>query len=115
MRTDLPSFHVKPELISKIRDYFRVEADKTYSDEAILGAINQWFEDRLDRMSEEIGDVLTSPHLADAQLKAGRVDAARETIARAAAKDARNPSVRSVALRIQHIAQAVPEEVKPQH
>jgi len=67
MHADLPSFHVKPELISKIRDYFRIEADKTYTDEAILAAIHLWFEDRLDRMSEEIGDVLTSPHLAESR------------------------------------------------
>ena len=54
-------------------------------------------------------------HLADAQLRTGQVDAAKSTIARAAAKDANNASVRSVALRIQRIAQPVPEEVKAQH
>ena len=54
-------------------------------------------------------------HLADAQFRAGHVDAAKVTIARAAAKDANNASVRSLALRIQRVAQPVPEEVKPQH
>ena len=54
-------------------------------------------------------------HLADAQLRAGQVEAARLTIARATAKDARNPSVRAVALRIQRVPQSVPEKVEPQH
>jgi tetratricopeptide (TPR) repeat protein len=74
-------------------------------------AVN-WYE-KSEALAAPDADLLA--HLAEAQLKAGRVDAARETIARATAKDARNSSVRSVALRIQHIAQAVPEEVKPQH
>jgi len=53
--------------------------------------------------------------LADAQLKAGRIDAARQTLARAVVKDAKNPSVRAVALRIQHVAEPVPEKVESQH
>jgi tetratricopeptide (TPR) repeat protein len=60
-------------------------------------------------------DAALLAHLADAQLRVGQVEAAKETIARALAKDAKNPSVRSVALRIQRVAQTVPEEVKPQH
>jgi Flp pilus assembly protein TadD len=54
-------------------------------------------------------------HLADAQLKTGHAETARDTIARALAKDAKNPSVRAVALRIQRVAQAIPEKVEPQH
>jgi tetratricopeptide (TPR) repeat protein len=54
-------------------------------------------------------------HLADAQLKADRVEAARDTIARATAMDPKSPLVRAVALRIQHVPQPVPKEVESQH
>jgi predicted TPR repeat methyltransferase len=60
-------------------------------------------------------DAVLLAHLADAQLTTGRVDAARSTIARALAKDATNASVRAAALRIQHVAQPVSQEVKPQN
>jgi Flp pilus assembly protein TadD len=54
-------------------------------------------------------------HLADAQLRTGQADAAKNTIARAAAKDPNNAAVRLVALRIQRVTQPVPEEVKTEH
>ena len=76
-----------------------------------LSAVN-WYEKSAGLSAP---DASLLAHLADAQLKAGRTDAARETIARATAKDEKNPLVRAVALRIQHVAQPVPEEVKPQH
>jgi tetratricopeptide (TPR) repeat protein len=54
-------------------------------------------------------------HLADAQWKAGQLDAARNTITRATAKDPKNPSVRAIALRIQGVPQPIPKEVEPEH
>jgi tetratricopeptide (TPR) repeat protein len=60
-------------------------------------------------------DATLLAHLADAQLKVGQTDAAAQTIARATAKDATDASVRAVALRIQRVTQAVPQEVKPEH
>src|SRR5205085_168487 len=67
MRAQQLSIDVSPELVSEIRDYFRHEADKTYSDEAILAAINWWVDTRLENMYEEIGEVILSPHLAESQ------------------------------------------------
>jgi tetratricopeptide (TPR) repeat protein len=46
-------------------------------------------------------DAVLLAHLADAQSKAGHVDAAKATITRALAKDARDPVVRTVARRLQ--------------
>jgi tetratricopeptide (TPR) repeat protein len=69
----------------------------------------------------EQSEALSSPdarllaRLADAELKAGQLTAAKETIARVAAKDANDPAVRSVVLRIQRVAQPIPEEVETQH
>lgn len=53
------------ELVAEIRDHFRREADKTYSDEAIMAAINAWLEVRLERIYDEIAEVITSPHMAE--------------------------------------------------
>src|SRR5689334_14967533 len=61
------SFTVSSDVVSEIRDYFRHEADKTYSDEAILSAINWWVSLRLDNMYEEIGEVIMSPHMPESQ------------------------------------------------
>src|SRR2546421_9936110 len=67
MRPRQLSVDVSPELVSEIRDYFRHEADKTYSDEAIVSALRWWLETRLEDMYEEIGEIIMSPHLPESQ------------------------------------------------
>ena len=63
----------------------------------------------------EAPDAALLAHLADAYLRAGRLDAAKMTIAQAVEKNASDPSVRAIALRIQHVTQPVAEKVEPQN
>ena len=71
-----------------------------------------WFE-RSNQLSPADGLLLA--RLADAQLRLGRTDVAASTIARAVQKDPKNPLVRAVELRIQRVAQAVPEKVESEN
>ena len=54
-------------------------------------------------------------HLADAHWRAGHADLARTLIASASAADAKDPSIRAIALRIQGVPQPIPEKVEPQN
>lgn len=67
MRPKQLSVNVNPALVREIRNYFEHEADKTYSDDAIVAAISWWLETRLENIYEEIGEVIMSPHLPESQ------------------------------------------------
>jgi len=83
MRPHQLSVSVSPQLVSEIREYFRHEADRDYSDEAILSAINGWLETRIENIHEELAELIMEPHLPESQRFREMLEAPE--IARAAA------------------------------
>ncbi|MBV9241733.1 MAG: SocA family protein [Acidobacteria bacterium] len=54
-------------LVENVREYFRRETGVDYSRDAIEHSLEQWLETRFDDLLEGLGEVITSPHLAEAQ------------------------------------------------
>lgn len=54
-------------LVENVREYYRSEAGLEYSREVVERSLTQWLEMRIDRLIDSIGEVLTQPHLAEAQ------------------------------------------------
>ena len=54
-------------LTSNIQKYFEQETGVLYPAEVVNDALNTWLETRLDNMIEEMGEVITSPHMAESQ------------------------------------------------
>ena len=54
-------------LTSNIQKYFEQETGVVYPNEVIDDALNTWLESRFDNMIESLGEVITSPHMAESQ------------------------------------------------
>jgi uncharacterized phage-associated protein len=54
-------------LVENIQEHFERETGTSYSRQAIETALTRWLESRFDRMLEELGEVITSPHLTESQ------------------------------------------------
>jgi uncharacterized phage-associated protein len=54
-------------LTSNIQQYFEQETGVSYPAEIIDDALNTWLESRFDNMIESLGEVITSPHMAESQ------------------------------------------------
>lgn len=67
MSSESRSFHVSADLVSLLREHFRRETDKNYSNEEIAVALDAWLDSRFERMIEDIAEVITTPHLAESQ------------------------------------------------
>src|SRR5688572_27533232 len=71
MNKDTLPLQLRPRYImgltSNIQKFFEQEAGVTYPAEVIDDALNTWLESRFDKMIEGLGEVITSPHLAESQ------------------------------------------------
>ncbi|MEO7539584.1 MAG: Panacea domain-containing protein [Pyrinomonadaceae bacterium] len=54
-------------LTQNIQAYFEKEDGVKYSAEVVNNALETWLESRFDRMLEQLGEVITSPHLAESR------------------------------------------------
>src|SRR4051812_33827601 len=54
-------------LVENIQEHFSKEADIDYPRDVVERSLTQWIEGRYDRILEELGEVITAPHLAEAQ------------------------------------------------
>src|ERR1043165_2475675 len=54
-------------LVENVQEYFRRETGVEYPHAVVERSLEQWIESRVDGMLERLGEVITSPHLAEAQ------------------------------------------------
>ncbi len=71
MNNDTLTLQLRPRYISGLADniqkYFRKEDGVDYPATVIDQALETWLESRFDRMLEDLGEVITSPHLAESR------------------------------------------------
>ncbi|MFN2501247.1 MAG: Panacea domain-containing protein [Pyrinomonadaceae bacterium] len=71
MRSDMLSLQLRTRfiqgLVENIQTYFQNETGVKYPAEVIDESLKIWLENRFDRILEEIGEIITSPHMAESQ------------------------------------------------
>ena len=55
------------DLVENIQAHFKKESHVEYPREVIERSLTAWLEQRYDRMLEQLGEIVTTPHLAEAQ------------------------------------------------
>lgn len=69
MRSDVLSLQLRTRyisgLVTNIQTYFERETGVAYPADAVEDALQIWLESRFDRMIEGLGEVITSPHMAE--------------------------------------------------